>query len=120
MMTRDEFEAALRKIISHTGGWEDSDQVCPYCHCGCNGQMDDRTTAAMALFDQQREALGRVDTEKYWTARRGAEFLGLKSPAAARSTFSRNKIESAFVVDGKALYPAAEIRALRQKRQESR
>lgn len=120
MTGHDELEAELRELFTPVDWWDDSDDVCPFCHCACANRVEDRVKQAMALFDQYATATRRVDTENFWTARRAAEFLGLKNPAAARSTFSREGIEAAIIADGKALYPANEIRALHEKRTQSR
>lgn len=112
-LTREELEQQLRKlIVGCPGGLQDT---CPFCHCNCG----DDVATAMELVDQYAAGLQEPHDEaiEEWDANQAAEYLGLSSAAAARSTLSRwgiKRIRQEQEHNGRpmaALYPAEAIRA---------
>lgn len=81
----------------------------------------DEASKIMDYIDAYAEMLTEEPPEA-WTAQQVADFLGYESTAAARTTMSRWGIASIAYVDHPetrrpmALYPAAQVRAERDKR----
>lgn len=113
MLTREQLEQQLRKLIIGCPGRNEGS--CPFCHCDCDGDV----AAAMALIDQYAAGLQNppVGDVEEWDANQAAQYLGLSSAAAARSTLSRwgiKRIRQEQEHNGRpmaALYPAEAIRA---------
>lgn len=88
-MDRNTLKTELRKFfVAHQGGSATSFKhaECDYC--------DARIGQVMQLIDRYTASLKYTEGPELWTAEQAADYLGLSSAAAARSTLSRAGIEA--------------------------